>query len=361
MPLSITKHWFLLALGSMLIANNAAAEISQNSWRQMNQNIVSQHILPGYEELLSQATRLELSTTQLCKAPTTENLETSRHEFRSTLAAWQGIQHITFGPIELLMRSYSIQFWPDKKNLTSKQLNKLLQAEDPDALTDTAFQTASIAVKGLPAMERILFSDKAIELIQQSPFRCQLLHAISNYLKDQSEDTYREWQAFQTEFTYLESEEGQYESAQEASIDLLKSQIEPLEIIRDLKLIRPLGKQKAKTRRLESWRSQHSLQNIQINLQSLHHMYSGLEGANLYGLLKEQGAIDLANKIEQQFTELEHLIEGIPTPLEQHIHDEVVRNKLQMLAEGIERLGKYFETSMKHIQIQLGFNSRDGD
>lgn len=359
-PLNTTKL-MMLSLTSFALVNTASAQVSQEEWRELNQSIISGHILPGYKVLAQHAEKLERSTARLCQSPTQQNLVASQQQFTATLAAWQGIQHVTFGPIELLMRSYSIQFWPDKKNLTSKQLNKLLQTQDPKSLSKDAFQTASIAVKGLPAMERILFTGDVVEQIKQSPFRCQFLHSVSEYVSEQSGNTFSEWQTFKAEFDYLESEEGLYETAQEATVDLMKAQIEPLEVIRDLKLIRPLGTKKAKAKRLENWRSQHSLQNIQINIQSLHHMYSGMDGSNLKTLLEEQGATDLAAGIEEQFIGLEKLLAQIPSPLYQHVHDGQVRNDLLMLAEGIEILGKSFAQSMKLLQIQLGFNSRDGD
>lgn len=361
MSLLTYSKTLIIGLASVAFSIQAHGTVSQEQWRDLNLSIVNGHILPAYQALSESSTALEENTLSLCKAPQTATLDAAKTQFKATLSAWQGAQHISFGPIELLMRSYSIQFWPDKKNLTSKQLNKILQAEDPGSLSEEAFQTASIAVKGLPAMERILFAENALEAIQTSPFRCQFLHAVSDYVKLQSRNTYNEWNAFKDEFAHLESEEGLYETAQEASVDLMKAQIEPLEVIRDLKILRPLAKNTAKPRRLESWRSNHSLQNMQLNIQSLHHMYSGVAGANLKALLEEQGAIDLAQGIEEQFVGLEKILNDIPTPLHQHIKDVSVREKLLLVSEGIELLGKSFAQAMKLLDVQLGFNSRDGD
>ena len=237
-------------VGSLMFfstCSSADTSVTPEQWQHLNQSVVNGHVLPGYEKLALQSKQLKLKTQQFCASPNSRELIATRNQYKQTLAAWQAIQHVTFGPIELLMRSYSIQFWPDKKNLTSKQLNKILAAEDPSSLTDEAFQAASIAVKGLPAIERLLFSDTALEQIQQKPFRCEFLQAISHYIELQTSNTLIEWQDFKHEFSYLESEEGLYESSEEAAIDLMKAQVEPLEIIKDLKVLRPLGKSKAKS------------------------------------------------------------------------------------------------------------------
>lgn len=341
--------------------NTANAAVTLQQWQQLNQSIVHGHILPAYENLALQSTQLKDKTREFCESPDNSTLLATQQQYKHTLVAWQAIQHVTFGPIELLMRSYSIQFWPDKKNLTSKQLNKILAAEDPASLTDEAFQTASIAVKGLPAMERLLFTDSALTQIQQKPFRCEFLQAISHYIERQTSNTFSEWQAFKEEYAYLESEEGLYEDSEEAAIDLMKAQIEPLEIIKDLKVLRPLGKSKAKAKRLENWRSEHSLQNIQINISSLHYMFSGVEGSNLYSLLKAQGAEDLAEGIDEQFIALEKILQQLPTPLSQYLHDQEVREQLLLLTQGLNLLHTLLAKSMGLLELQLGFNSRDGD
>ena len=141
----------------------------------------------------------------------------------------------------------------------------------------------------------------------------------------------------------------------------MKAQVEPLEVIRDLKILRPLGKEKAKARRLESWRSENALQNMQTNIQSLHHLYSGVKAYSLFQLLKEEGADDLAEGIEQQFVAIETVLAQIPTPLSRHISEPEVRDQLLLVAKGIDLLHSSLDKSMSALELQLGFNSRDGD
>lgn len=340
----------------------ATAQVSPEQWLKLNQAVINEHVLPNYHTLAQQSAKLEALSAQLCQDPSQTTLAHTQASFIDMLNAWQRIQHVQFGPIELLMRSYTIQFWPDKKNLTSKQLNVLLVNADPKTLTADFFNTASIAVKGLPAIERIIFADNALQTLQSKPFHCQFLHAISDHLVAQTKGTLTEWQTYKQEFEYLSSEEGSYESSQEASIDLMKAQVEPLEIIRDLKILRPLGKTaKAKPRRLENWRSKNALQNMQHNIQALHHMYSGVKAYNLSRLMTEQGEAELAKNIEVQFSSIESNLNKLPSPLSKHLHDPSVHSQLLQISLEISQLHNNLGTSMNTLELQLGFNSRDGD
>lgn len=354
---SIPLAYVLLTYSSV-----ATAEVNPEQWLKLNQAVINEHVLPNYSKLAEQSANLKTSSTQLCQSPNQVTLEQTQTSFIDMLNAWQRIQHIQFGPIELLMRSYTIQFWPDKKNLTSKQLNVLLTEADPATLTPDFLNTASIAVKGLPAIERIIFTDDPLKTLQETPFHCQFLQAISGHLLTQTENTLSEWQTYKQEFEYLSSEEGNYESAQEASIDLMKAQVEPLEIIRDLKILRPLGKiAKPKPRRLENWRSENALQNMQHNIQALHHMYSGVNAYNLSLLMREQGEVGLADKIETQFRSIESGLSKLPSPLSKHLQEASVHKQLLHISEQISQLHNNLEKSMNMLELQLGFNSRDGD
>jgi predicted lipoprotein len=90
-------------------------------------------------------------------------------------------------------------------------------------------------------------------------------------------------------------------------------------------------------------------------------MYSGTSGLNLKTLLENQGAVDRAVAIEEQFTALEAILNKVPLPLSEHIYEPEVREQLLLLIQGIEILHESLGKSMGMLELQLGFNSRDGD
>lgn len=339
-----------------------AAAPSEQSWQAFNTAVVSQHILPGYQQLTASTEQLKGSITELCQATSDQKLQQSRQAFQQAMASWQAIQHVQFGPIETLMRNFSMQFWPDKKNLTSKQLNALLKAEDNDSLSPEQMRGASIAVKGLPALERLLFAQDALDQYQQHPYRCQLSQAVANNVATMSADTLHEWQQYQQEFTQLDGN-GYYEDTTEASTDLLKTLVEPVEVIRDLKVLRPLGKSfdKSKPRRAESWRSERSIENIIINLQTLQALYNTGAENSARALLAAEGEKQTAEQIDQVFSQIITKLQALPTPMRSTLEQQQSYQQLDEISTEMKALHFALTAAMQPLDIQLGFNSRDGD
>lgn len=352
----------ITALTGLLLTETAVAQISDTQWNTLNTTIVNQHIVPGYQQLSHSAQQLQQQVDLFCRSKNEEQLKKSRQAFIETLNKWQAIQHVQFGPIETLMRNFSMQFWPDKKNLTGKQLGALLKAADPQSLSAEKMRAASIAVKGLPAMERLLFGKQALDAYKQNPFRCQLTQAVANNISTMATETHQEWLKYQQEFTQLDGD-GYYETTIEATTDLLKAFVEPVEVIRDLKVRRPIGKsfEKAKPRRAESWRSSSSIENIQTNIASLHSFYTLGDEQSLAALLINRNQLVLADQIEAKFNTISALLSQLPATMAEALANETDYQRLQTLDKELTQLHKMLGKAMHALNIQLGFNSRDGD
>lgn len=362
--------WPILTLATLLIvgAGSLHAAPTPEQWQQLNSAQIRQHVLPRYQALQQTSTELEMRSKALCLAPDAEHLQQTRRAFHNTMSAWQDIQHVQFGPIENLMRNFSMQFWPDKKNLIGKQLNSLLRAQDSETLQPDYFHKASIGVKGLPAVERLLFSSDEVNDFKGNSYKCQLNSAIASYIAANASATVSEWQDFSDSIYNAGDPDSYYDDHQEAAVDMMKSLIEPVEVIRDLKILRPLGGTKAegkerkiRAKRTESWRSERSLQNIRLNVAALHHLYSGTKPFNVKQLLAKQDATQLANAIEQHFVIIDKHLQAIPSPLIQQLGQGTAAEQLQQISDELKELHQKLSTAMQPLNIQLGFNSRDGD
>lgn len=340
-----------------LVGGVVHAAPSDAQWQAINVQLTREHILPRYQALASHSAELAKATATLCRQP--EQLPAAQNAFHKTMDAWQGIQHVQFGPIEFLMRNFSMQFWPDKKNLTSKQLNELLSQKDAASLTPEYFRGASIAVKGLPALERLLFSDKA-----QTPYGCQLTAAIADNVATMSREIAQEWESQQLpRIDAAPDGEDYYEDSTEAATELMKALVEPVEVVRDLKLLRPLhkGAHKAKPRRAESWRSERSLRNIQLNLAALRELYRGNDRTSVKALLIAEGESELANQIDTLFQQLDSTLNSIDKTLYLAVKNPADHATLKQVSDQMKVLHRQLEEAMQKLNIQLGFNSRDGD
>ncbi len=155
-------------------------------------------------------------------------------------------------------------------------------------------------------------------------------------------------------FSKASQSDGYFEGDIAASTTLLKALVEPLEIIRDLKLLRPLGSKfgEQKMMRLESWRSQRSLRNIQKNIGSLKQLYAGL--SNIIEQTEN-------TRIQEKFDQIFKQIDIMQNPIESSIETKEGFQEIKKLSETIKTLHALLENAVNNQGIHLGFNSRDGD
>ncbi|MEH6446557.1 MAG: imelysin family protein [Oceanospirillaceae bacterium] len=357
----------LIALSSVLSNSTNATEtiLDEQRWQEFNQAAISQHIIPSYQQLALQSKQLNTKISGYCAVPTQEKFAMAQQQFKQSLQSWQKIQHIQFGPVTLLMRNFSLQYWPDKKNLGGRQLGMVLknaaQNDFQDGFDNEFFAKASVAVKGYPALERLLFDKKITLQLHSNPSYCQLMSAISKHVADNAQSISDEWQAELANYDQY-SEDDTYESSLEAATEILKALVEPIEALSDGKIAAPLGNELAKMRwrKSESWRSEQSIQNLRSNVATLHNLYSGIAGVNTKQLLTENGAVTLGTKIEAQFQQLTKLLAVIKEP-ENMQYSQAQFVQLQQAQTELKQLSSSLLAAMKPLEVNLGFNRRDGD
>ncbi|MBV0933760.1 imelysin family protein [Marinobacterium weihaiense] len=347
---------WLATTGLVLAAGLAHADTSIPDWPRFNQQAVQQHVLPRYAALEHSTATLERTTSAFCTTPSAAALEQARADWHNAMQAWQGIQHVQFGPVQFLMRNFGLEFWPDRKNIGARQLRQALASDQPyDA---KFFRQASVSIQGFPALERLLFADNALEQLQQGR-KCELSQAISGHVAAVSRAIHQEWQT-QAEADFTASQED--EVAAELAVELMASLVEPIEAIRDSKLLKPMGKsaEAARYKRLESHRSSSSLANIRSNLAALQELYQGNQ-PSVDSLLREAGAAALADEISATFNQLQQQLKQVSTPLKIAITQPEQHARLTEVTAQLKQLSEQLDNAMDVLGIQLGFNSRDGD
>lgn len=341
-------------------AANAAPSIEQ--WKQFNINTVTHYVLPNYDALETSANRLVAASQSLCSKPSKDTLTFSQNAFVATMATWQKIQNVRFGPVEISERHYSLQFWPDKKNHIGKRLARLIDSKDRQRLEES-FASLPISIKGLPAIERLLFSDIPISINEDASFQCDVLVRISQEVHTVALALANEWhQQMLPQFSDATQLDGYFEDDIDAATTLLKAFVEPLEHIRDLKLDRPLGSDAAhaKGKRLESWRSQQSKQNIANNIASIKQFYTLAGTAGESSSLQQLVGND-AQEIDALFTNVEQALSLVPTPMKNTIETLEGYAAASELTAALTLLHEKLKGTLTAMGIHLGFNSRDGD
>ncbi len=347
---------WLLVSSLTVLAGQAQATPQTPDWPRFNHQAAVQHVQPRYAALEQTTLQLSEASQALCAAPSEASLLEAQEQWRKAMGAWQGIQHVQFGPVQFLMRNFGLEFWPDRKNIGARQLREALASNKP--YDDEFFRLASVSLQGFPALERLLFADSALQDMQQGR-NCELTQAIAGHVANVSQAIHAEWQDLSQNDFALEQDR---EEAAELAVEFMASLVEPIEAVRDSKLIKPMNgtADKARPKLLESHRSGNSLANIRSNLAALNELYQGTD-ANVFQLLQQAEAGQLAEDINSTFKQLDAQLAAIDTPLKAAITQPDAHAQLQQVTRLLKQLSEQLDSAMQVLDIELGFNSRDGD
>jgi hypothetical protein len=309
--------------------------------------IVARHVVPRYRALADAAATFEGIVESACPAG---DMPTLRAGFSTVMDAWMAVQHIRFGPAMREDRHVRVQYWPDKHNQLSRQLGRLLDAADDAALAPDRFAAATVALQGLQAIERLIHDDGATAL-RGGAFGCRLIDTIAANVQAIAAEALAEWQEFPAN-----------ETAAEGLVDSLMTQ---LQVIGELKLLRPLGTDAASTRpRLaENWRSARSGRNIRINVEALADLYSGAAGADLRTAAAAaddgQGRLEA---LDDGFAVAVRTAARLDDGLAPDLADERRRRTVRFLAVHLSGLRELVAVTVAPAMgVTLGFNALDGD
>lgn len=313
------------------------------------------------QQLPESASRLTQSISTMCileddaAALRAKNLDNAREQWQNFALDWMKLQGQERGPQAALDLSWNIQFWPDKKNTTGRQLSGLIKSDFNWNAANVSQQ--GVAVKGMGALEWMLFdSQYGIESNQDNwEHYCLASQAISQNIEQNSMLIATAWQ----QNPWLEL------SASDWQAEYLALMVNQLDYTMK-KLSRPLDKiGNPKPYFSESWRAKTSMNQMYSNVEALQSLYlagdSYEEVNSLYSMIIANGNQQLAVSISEQ---LESILENWPN--ESSLFDllqskEGYRTALSQYNK-LDQL-KYLlaEEAAIELGIVVGFNATDGD
>jgi predicted lipoprotein len=294
--------------------------------------VLDHHILPRIDRFAETATALADTS---CDAPAL------RQGFADAAQAWAGISHLNMGPIQDGGRAKSVLFWPDDRDATTRGL-RLLQAQGSDALTPEAMAQASVAARGLGALERQIFDNDA------QP--CDLTLALADDLAVTAGDIRDGWQ---DDFADQLRDPGQdghvrFLTLDEVNQTLFTSLLAGMEYLSDQRLGRPLGSfDKPQPLRAELRRSQQSVPMIQTQIASLRELAAILGDAPLTDAAMAR-AQDQASSLDDP------ALSNVDDPSERFRVEAVQTTIKEAMTLAQDELGKA-------LNVKMGFNAADGD
>ncbi len=359
----------LFALVLLTSTVPAVAAPGLDSYRRLNEDAVARHVLPRYDRLVAATAALHEATGGACAQPGAAGLDMLRERWRAAAAAWQGVQHIRFGPIELFMRGMRFAFWPDTRNSVGRGLEEVIAGRASASISGETFARGAVAVQGLPALERLLFgAESAPKLLAgdaEAGFRCATVQAIGSNLADLAGGIRRDWIEGAEPFAKAMSGGGPHADAKEATGELFKSLHAAVEIVADHKLARPLGvsAQTARPQLAEAFHSRTSMDNIRANLEAAESLYLGGGGMGFAGFVRDvAGDKALDDLFKRAFAQTRATAASVAMPLEEAVSDPAERRKLMQLARETSALKALLAQRLTTaLDIPVGFNALDGD
>lgn len=352
------KQLFAAALLTLAAPALLAQDAAQPDWTAINLAVTDQHMVPGYMRFAEAAATLVPAASALCAAPAPATLAALQDSYHLAFDAWQGVAHVQFGPVTYFNWNFRLQFWPDDNGTGARQLDAMLAAQDVAQLQAAAFERQSVGVQGFPALERLLFADDALAQLQAQPFSCQLVQAIAANLATIADGMAQRWAGEFRAVIASPEQSGQFENAQDATVDFYKALVESVRRYQQQKLEAVLGEslQQVRERRAESWRSQRSLRNLKLDVAALQHLFSSGTPA-----LSSALAADDVVAIEAAFASLQQTLSALPDDLAPLLTDEAGYARLKTAAGQFDALYEALEAALKRTDLYLGFNSLDGD
>ena len=328
---------------------------------------VSQRIDSGYQVLHDRSLALVGAVQGFCSNPT--DLTTPREHWRQTMNAWQDIQWVHFGPIVEDNDDWKIQFWPDKKNIVARKMDKLLA--DDKAISVEEIANSSVVLQGVSAIELLLFDAPYASHFSEgndlAAKQCQMLTAITANLSITTGKILQKWRDPGFQATWLESvtqpQDGVHSNAVADVVGAMLSQLERVKID---KVGGPLG-YKNRNRQpngyfSEGWRSESSFDNIKTNLLSMQNLMVNEDAFDLRKLLESKGNGVIADEFQARINEGLSLLATIDKPLHVAAMDVGYRHQLEELYQSLGALNSLIKTKLTAaLGINLGFNSNDGD
>ncbi|MEM8547583.1 MAG: imelysin family protein [Pseudomonadota bacterium] len=237
----------LTVLMSLLLLAGCGEPDAPPDTRQLFLDYVFENVGKDYHALSVAATAQQRAVDALCARPTDAMLASAQQAFRETVLAWSRVEWLRLGPVATDYRFERLFYWPDKRGRGQRQLQQLIASHDGTALTQAALAQKSVAVQGLPALERLLFAPSLDTSEQLTENGCALAVPIAENILSISRSLADDWMAFGSSQAAL-SRSGEPMQRDQALAAVLQSAAQVLRYHGELKLALAMGESPATAR-----------------------------------------------------------------------------------------------------------------
>lgn len=289
------------------------------------------------QELHDAALALEKTSMETCNS----DLNQVKKQFHTVFDKWLAVSYLQFGAIEAGQIRYEIAFWPDPRSKTAKSVHKFLSNIEHENLTPQSFATESVAIKGLYALEYVLYEDTINNIVNERN-KCQFIKALTADLARVTNDLLTEHNKFLGSTETIDNTK-----------DYFKSLIFGLEQIITVRLEAPLGTfDRPRPLRAEARRSERTVIHIALSLKHLEQLSHYLSANN--GRLQ--------NKLDKIYKKTLKKLDNLDDATLSGVTDPNKRFAIEVIHSDIRSILYLSQTELgPYLGVSAGFNSADGD
>ncbi len=325
---------------------------------------VNRAIRPAFARFDRAATALAGTVETLCLEPSAAAAKASDLAFAETVAAFSRIELLKFGPLAEQNRSERLYFWADRQGNALRQVQQILLAHDPEAITAAGLAAKSVAVQGLGALEYVLFGTGA-ETLQtgEGAFRCQYGKAIAQAVATIAAELSVAWLAEDGIALHLMQPSPQltdYRSTGEALEEIVGQMVHGLEAVRNSRLLALVGNAGAKPQpKLASfWRSGNTMTALRGNIDGLRALFE----LSRIGQAVGPQQMGLENTILFEFGNAARAIDLVNSPIAEAVLDPKQLAALKYLVIVTQSLQELIADQLgTALGLSVGFSALDGD
>lgn len=311
------------------------------------QTAIVEVMQPAYAELGERAGAMAAALSEGCEATR------SRDAFVPLAQAFSRLEYYRLGAMNRDNRAERLFFWPDRKSIGQRQLRRLLADPGRATLDAEALAGKSVALQGLPALERIVYRAGA----DIDPADCAVARAIAANVRRIAAELQADWQLGQgTAQALLQPQpQGDYRNHTESLAALLTVAESALVAMGDKKL-RALDRGLEQLGELPKsapfWRSGQTLNNLRRNLE-------GVERLLFDAGLARAGGAESALRFE--FANARNMLDAVAEALAAG-DAAAARERLLALRYILDSLQALVGDRLAvELGVVTGFNASDGD
>lgn len=352
----------LIAAG-MVPATVRSASAAGPDFGAFNAAFCTKIVLPAFEKLVAVTADFAKVAESFATKADAVGLDAVKQAFGEVSDAWASAQQFRIGALAQGQRSERFAYWPERRNVVDKQYRALLAGKGKEGLNPDQIANASVAVQGLPTLERILYGeDSGAELLQgdSAERRRAIVSALAANLHAIATETQAIWADNLKD--PAKAANSFAASPAEGTAQSYTNLLTITQIVAEQKLGVPLGGAEAanaKPKAAEQWRSGRSVRNITLNLETAKESVLGAGG---YADLLPADQAGLRGDLEKAFDESISAAKAVGDSFADDITHQEKRKPVTRLLVKVNQLRDLLRQQVPPaVGITLGFNELDGD